>query len=124
MEFRYVAAGTIQNDTYLNRYFGISFSAPNSRFMKTSTEAHMGRLAEAVSATNNSADRYSIAIVADELSNYPGFKTIGQYLTSVTAQFGATGGKTIRGEFPYLISGVHFDGVICEIADGLDARHY
>ena len=114
----------IENDTYKNSYFNISFVAPRARFVPPSLEAAegTGRLTEAISTTENSKERYSIAVVADRLTKYPKLSTLGQYLDMVGQQANQRSGWDNK--FPYEISGMQFEGMVFKVSDGLDSYHY
>ena len=67
---------------------------------------------------------YTISILADRLSNYPTLKSRTEYVDGTSSQLEREGAKRSRDDFPYVISGVEFTGVMLRESDGPDLSHF
>ncbi len=121
------ATGKVQNDEYVNGYFGMSFTAPGASFTAPSgidKEGRNARLVDAVSRSARREDLFTISAVADRLSNYPELKSRSDYVDMASTALEHEGAKKTRGDFPFVISGIEFTGTMFEESDGRGLSHY
>lgn len=122
-----IAYGKVEGESYRNQYFGVSFTARGGAFTAPSSVDEQGRnvrLVDAVVSPQKREDMYTISILADRLSNYPTLKSRTEYVDGTSSQLEREGAKRSRDDFPYVISGVEFTGVMLRESDGPDLSHF
>jgi len=115
-----VATGNVNGDVYQNAYFGLSITAPSSKFTAPSlvnVEGHRARLVNIVYDSPNGAKNYTIGLLADSLEDYPKGMTTSVYVRSVRHQLEKDGLLTEREEFPVRISGMGFSGAVLKVPE-------
>jgi hypothetical protein len=122
-----LAASKIDGDTYTNRYFGVSFTAPGAQLSANPVADPGGdvvRLVDAFAPSQNRSQMFSIGLVAARLAGAPQLKSQSAYIDALVAKLGARGDTQTHGDFPFIISGVQFMGAILKEPEGPKASAY
>jgi hypothetical protein len=120
-------SGTLEDESYRNKYFGLSFITPGAAFTSPPLSEDENRNAWLIGAVVRGPkreDMYAISVLADGLSNYPQLKSRAQYLGGMRSQLLRDGAKQTRDDFPYLISHVNFVGTILRESDAPGIYHF
>ena len=112
-----IAAGTVDGSRYTNRYFKLTIDAPNATLALNPLVSPVGARARLLQVQSKQAewnDRYTFAVLADTLTEYPQLQSPAQYVRSVRHQLEKGGMSTVREEFQITIAGVGFTGAVLQ----------
>jgi hypothetical protein len=128
-----LASGYVNGDNYRNDYFGVSFTAPGATVTipKPNDGATVARLVDALAEADDRAKIYTLSLSADNIANYPGLNSPGDYISSLATalrkqESDVVGVKSdiVRVRFPYSISDIPFMGAILKEQDSPNTHHY
>ena len=112
-----IAAGTVDGSRYTNPYFKLTIDAPNATLALNPLVSPVGARARLLQVQSKQAewnDRYTFAVLADTLTEYPQLQSPAQYVRSVRHQLEKGGMPTVREEFQITIAGVGFTGAVLQ----------
>ena len=112
-----IAAGTVDGSRYTNPYFKLTIDAPNATLALNPLVSPVGARARLLQVQSKQAewnDRYTFAVLADTLTEYPQLQSPAQYVRSVRHQLEKGGMPTLREEFQITIAGVGFTGAVLQ----------
>ncbi len=114
------AAGKVSGNRYENEYFGLTLTPAHARFTKggfVSSQGARARLIDAEANADKWEDKYSIAVLADTLSDSPLIRSPDDYVRYVRRQFEKEGMTTVQEESPVEISGLRFVQAIMKVKE-------
>jgi hypothetical protein len=111
------SAGSVAANKYTNSALKLTVDAPNATLKLNplvNAQAGRARLVQILSNQSAFEDTYTLAVLADTLSNYPQLQSPAHYVRSVRHQLEKEGLSTVREEFPITIGGMQFTGAILQ----------
>ncbi len=114
------AEGKVSGNHYENEYFGLTLTPTNALFTKggfVSSQRTRARLIDAEANADRWEDKYSIAVLADTLSDSPLIHSPDDYVRYIRHQFEKEGMTTVQAESPIEISGLRFVQAIMKVTE-------